>query len=189
MKYDIILADPPWNFRTWSDKGRDRSPDYPVMSLKDIKALPVGDIASDNCALFIWGTNPMLPDVLDVIKAWGFTYKTKAFCWVKTTGNARYHMGLGYWTRANPEDCWLATRGKPIRLSKAVRQLVVYRVGEHSRKPLIINDRIEDLLGKLPRVELFARRRRTGWLSLGYDIDGKDIRLSLQELIDGTAIR
>ena len=186
MKFDIVLADPPWEFETWSDKGRGRSPNYPLMDLKDIMELPVSDITSDNCILFLWGVNPMLRSLINVMEAWGFTYKTKAFCWVKKNKVAdTAFMGLGYWTRANPEDCWLGTKGSPVRVSKSVKQLVVTRLKEHSEKPLIVKKRIVQLMGDLPRIELFASEVTAGWEALGYDIDGRDIRESIHDFISG----
>ena len=134
-KFDVIYADPPWTFRTWSNEGKDRSPEkhYDCMSLADIRALPVSDIAAENCALFLWVTDPLLPEGLKLMEAWGFKFKTIAFVWAKLNKSAPptlwterdFFTGLGYWTRANPELCLLGTRGKPKRVSKSVRRLVV----------------------------------------------------------------
>jgi N6-adenosine-specific RNA methylase IME4 len=177
--YGAILADPPWRFATWSDKGRGRCPDgmssgqfrhYETMTLDAIKALPVADVAAQDCALFLWVTEPMLEHGLAVGKAWGFTYKTKAFCWAKRTKHGKWHIGTGHWTRANPEDCLLFTRGKPKRLSCAVRELIEAPVREHSRKPDEIYDRIEALVAG-PYLELFARTRRDGWAQWGNQAD------------------
>ncbi len=118
----------------------------------------------------MWAVDPMLPEALEVIKAWGFKYKTVGFTWAKQNKNdLGMFTGLGYWTRANPEMCLLATKGKPKRISKSVRQLVIDKRQEHSRKPDVIYDRIEQLLDG-PYVELFARRERTGWDSWGNQI-------------------
>lgn len=180
-KYQIIYADPPWSFKTYSDKGKDRSAEkhYLVMKLDDIKALNVASIAADNCILFFWATYPNLLDAIDVINAWGFTYKSVSFTWVKTTKNDKWHIGCGYWTRANPEICLLATRGHPKRISKSVRNLVVSPVRKHSQKPDEVRDRIVQLMGDIPRIELFAREKVAGWDSIGMDIDGSDIRTVL----------
>jgi N6-adenosine-specific RNA methylase IME4 len=136
-RYGAILADPPWQFRTYNAKGRNRCPDwrphknasarhYEVMSLDDIKVLPVAQVAADDCMLFMWATWPTLLDAFDAITAWGFTYKTCGFLWAKQNRSGiGWHMGCGYYTRANTEPCLLATRGRPKRLSKAVRQLIV----------------------------------------------------------------
>jgi N6-adenosine-specific RNA methylase IME4 len=131
-----------------------------------LAALPIADLAADDCALFLWATDPLLPSAIDLIKAWGFEYKTVGFYWVKLNSaakhNADYFTGLGYWTRANPEPCLLATRGKPSRRSKAVRRLVVDRRREHSRKPDAVREQIEELI-EGPYLELFARETKSGW--------------------------
>jgi N6-adenosine-specific RNA methylase IME4 len=175
--YNVIYADPPWTFQTWSDNGKDRSPEkhYDCMSLADVRALPVQDIAAEDCALFLWVTDPLLPEAFKLIEAWGFTYKTVAFNWAKLNKSAppllfavrHFHTGMGYWTRANPELCLLATKGKPKRVSKAVRRLVIEPRREHSRKPDEVADRIVHLMGDVPRVELFARQSRRGWTTWG----------------------
>ena len=180
-KFDVIYADPPWTFRTWSNEGKDRSPEkhYDCMSLADIRALPVSDIAADNCALFLWVTDPLLPEGLKLMEAWGFKFKTIAFVWAKLNKSAPptlwterdFFTGLGYWTRANPELCLLGTRGKPKRVSKSVRRLVVSPRREHSRKPDEIAEKIDDLMGRdTSKIELFARTGRTGWTTWGNDV-------------------
>ena len=126
--YGAILADPPWRFATYSQKGKGRSAEayYDCMALSDIEALPLTGWAAPDCALFLWATDPLLPQALKVIAAWGFVYKTVAFTWVKTTKDGTgFPIGCGYWTRANPELCILATKGRPQRLSRSVPQLIV----------------------------------------------------------------
>lgn len=172
-KYDIIYADPAWNFKSWSDKGNDRSPlqHYSCMSISDICNLPIHDITNDDCVLFIWVIDPLLNKAFEVIKSWGFTYKTVAFTWVKENKKSSgYFTGLGYWTRGNPEMCLLATKGKPKRVSKSVRQLVIDARREHSRKPDRIRDDIVTLMGDKPRIELFARQKIEGWDSWGNEV-------------------
>ena len=173
LKYNVIYADPPWSFKTYSDKGKDRSPEkhYSVMSFKDICNMPVGNIARDNSVLLMWAIDPLLDKAFEVIKAWGFTYKTVAFTWAKLNKtNPSFFTGLGYWTRGNPEMCLLATKGKPQRLSKSVPQLVVDKRREHSRKPDIMYQHIENLL-EGPYIELFARQKRSGWDSWGNEVN------------------
>ena len=165
-KYHIIYADPPWTFRTWSDKGKGKSAEqhYDCMSMEDIKNLPVKEICEKDCVLFIWVTYPKLLAGLETINAWGFTYKTCAFSWVKQNKKSDgLYMGMGYWTRANNEICLLATKGNPKRVSASVRQIVLERVREHSQKPDCVRDRIVELCGDLPRIELFARQKTKGW--------------------------
>ena len=137
-KYKIIYADPAWYFKSWSRKGNERSATqhYDCMSIDDICNLPVSSISDDDCVLLIWVIDPMLPEALEVIKAWGFKYKTVAFTWVKENKSEGYFTGLGYWTRANPEMCLLATKGKPKRISKSVKQLVIDKRREHSRNQI-----------------------------------------------------
>jgi len=172
-KYSVIYADPPWSFKTYSNKGKDRSPEkhYNVMNFKDICNLPVNKIANDNSVLLMWVIDPLLDKAFEVINAWGFKYKTVGFTWAKTNRKSEgYFTGLGYWTRGNPEMCLLATKGKPKRLSKSVPQLVVEQRREHSRKPDIMYNHIENLL-EGPYIELFARTQRNGWDSWGNQID------------------
>jgi len=117
--YRVIYADPPWTFRTYSRKGKGRSAEayYDCMSVADVKAVPVADWAADDCVLLLWTTDPLLPTAFDVIRAWGFTYKTIGFYWAKLNKSAAgpvyteasFFAGLGFWTRANPELCLLAT--------------------------------------------------------------------------------
>jgi len=180
-KYQIILADPPWKFKVWCfGTGRGRLPDdhYPTMALDDICSLPVRDIADKNCILFLWTTFPKLQESFHVIESWGFIYKSAGFVWVKTNKSGSYWMGLGYWARGNPEVCLLATKGHPHRVSKAVPQLVVTPRGKHSVKPDEVRDRIVQLMGDLPRIELFARQRVEGWDCWGNEVES-DIDLGV----------
>jgi len=176
-KYQIIYADPPWSFKTYSDKGMGRAPKYKVMTKNDIQKLPIGSIADDNCVLFLWVTFPCLEEGLELIKAWGFTYKTCAFTWVKRNKIApSWFWGLGYWTRANSELCLLATKGNPKRVDKGVHQVVDTPIEKHSKKPDCVRDRILRLMGDLPRIELFARQKVEGWDSWGNEVES-DINL------------
>ena len=165
-KYNIIYCDPAWYFKTYSNKGNKRSAlqHYNCLNINDIYNLPVHTISDNDCILLIWVIDPMLPEAIETIKRWGFKYKTVAFTWVKENKKSDgYFTGLGYWTRANPEMCLLATKGKPKRLSKAVKQLIISKRQEHSKKPDEIRDRIIQLCGDLPRIELFARQKVKGW--------------------------
>ena len=172
-QYGVIYADPPWSFKTYSDKGKGRSPEqhYNVLSLTDISLLPVSNIAKPDAVLLMWVIDPLLDKAFEVINAWGFKYKTVAFTWAKTNKTKPgFFTGLGYWTRGNPEMCLLATKGKPKRLSKSVPQLVVEQRREHSRKPDIMYSHIENLL-EGPYIELFARTKRPGWDAWGNQVD------------------
>lgn len=173
-KYNIILADPPWAYRVWSKKGMGRSAEnhYPTMHLENIKALPVADLAAENCALFLWATFPQLEDAFSVIREWGFTYKTVAFVWIKQNKKQpSLFWGLGYWTRANAEICLLATKGSPKRQSASVHQVILSPVEQHSKKPDEVRERIISLMGDVPRVELFARQQAPGWDVWGNEVE------------------
>ena len=171
-KYSIIYADPPWTYRDKALAGkRGACCKYPVMTLDDICALPVETITCKNCYLFLWVTMPKLNECWKVITAWGFTYKTCAFVWVKTNKiKPTLFWGMGRWTRANAELCLLATKGKPKRMSATVHSVVISPVREHSRKPDEIKNKIVTLCGNLPRIELFARQHTKGWDCWGNEI-------------------
>jgi N6-adenosine-specific RNA methylase IME4 len=186
--FKAIYADPPWRFATWNKatavKRRASGTNvcaavhYDTMSTADILALPVADLAADDCCLFMWISWPMLPDALALMEAWGFQYKTCAFDWVKARNTQPDFfedeipalMGMGYWTRANSEVCLLGTRGKPKRLNADVRQAIIEPRREHSRKPDCVPSRIERLV-EGPYLELFARTQRPGWTVWGNQTD------------------
>jgi len=181
-KYNVIYSDPPWRFAAGGD--RNATNHYNCMKINDICALPVADWAADDCALFMWVTFPTLHQSFQVMDAWGFEYKTCAFAWVKSKksldvnqpaffpdDNLDSFMGLGYWTRANVELCLLATKGKPKRESRSVRQVVFEPIREHSRKPDCIRERIIELCGDVPRMEMFARQTTPGWDVFGNQTD------------------
>lgn len=179
-KYKVIYADPPWQFKTYSKKGLGKSADkhYPTMSLEDIKALPVSKLADKDCALFMWTTIPFLRQSFDVMESWGFEYKTVTFVWIKRNRKSDgLFWGTGYWTRANSEICMLATRGNPKRESASVHQVIISHVEEHSKKPQEARNRIEKLMGDVPKIELFARQRVDGWNAWGNEVDC-DVRLN-----------
>jgi N6-adenosine-specific RNA methylase IME4 len=197
MRYDLIYADPPWDFITRSAKGRDRSPDqhYPIMTQERILALPVFNIVQPNSILLLWCTPPTLKLGMQVMEAWGFTYKTVGFTWFKGQKNNpdTWAMGCGYYTRHNPEYCLLGTMGKGLtRLDRGVPALVeddpvceeiVAPRGEHSAKPLSVRSRIERLFGtEITRLEMFARTTCPGWDSIGLDITGNDIAVDIQKI-------
>lgn len=173
-KYNIIYADPPWTFKTYSQKGKEKKSaecHYRCMKKEDIQQLPIQNIAAEDCVLLLWVTFPCLEEGLELIKKWGFTYKTCGFTWVKRNKKSdSWFWGLGYWTRANSEVCLLATKGKPKRVSKGVHQVCDARIMEHSKKPSEIRDRIVQLCGDLPRIELFARQHAEGWDCWGDEV-------------------
>jgi N6-adenosine-specific RNA methylase IME4 len=173
-KYQIIYADPPYHYQNWENKTASRwvGNKYPTMKFDDICKLPIQDICDKNCVLFLWVTPPCLMEAIKVISAWGFTYKTKAFCWIKKNKKTdSVFWGMGYWTRSNTEDCLLATKGITKRINAGVHQIIETPIREHSRKPDEVRNGIVQLLGDLPRIELFARPPiPEGWDAWGNEI-------------------
>lgn len=142
------------------------------MSMEEIGNLPVERIADKNCVLFLWATFPQLDVALAVIQAWGFQYKTVAFVWLKQTRvSHQWFFGMGNWTRSNAEICLLATRGKPKRQSASVHQFIISPIQSHSQKPGTAREKIVELLGNLPRIELFARQKADGWDVWGNEVE------------------
>jgi len=178
-RYNILYADPPWRFRVWNrDTGCGRSADshYRTMILEEIKALPVGNIVDKDCTLFLWATCPMIPEALEVMQSWGFSYKTIAFVWVKRNKKApTWFTGMGYWTRANAEVILLGTKGNPKRVNKNVHQIIDEPIRRHSQKPDITRKKIVDLMGDLPRIELFARLKDDTEYTEGWDFWGDEV--------------
>lgn len=176
--YGAILADPPWPFATWSHKGQGRSGEahYNTMSHVDIESLPVKEIAGEDSVLFLWIVQTQIPQAVQLVEAWGFTLKSLAFLWVKGDALPMFpedvvtQMGMGKWTRAETEQCWLATRGTPKRLHADVRQVIDERRRQHSRKPDCVHSRVQRLVGG-PYLELFARAPRTGWTTWGNEVN------------------
>lgn len=173
MTYKLIYADPPWNFKVRSEKGKGRSPKYRTTDVSELAKLDIQSIADKDSALAMWVTDPMIPQGLELMKAWGFTFKTVLFYWVKLNKSEQdYFMGTGYYTRANPEQCWIGTMGKGLkRINAAIPRLLVKSVEEHSKKPHSIRLRLEALYGNIPRVELFAREKPKGWDAWGDEVE------------------
>ena len=180
QKYNIIYADPPWAYR---DK-RDKHPrlcggalvHYNTMGLEEIKKLPINQITADNCMLFLWATFPCIQESLDVIKSWGFKYKTLGFSWIKTNkNNGKPFFGIGYYTKSNCEVCLIGVKGKPIKISNSISSVIMSPREGHSKKPDIIRNKIVELCGDIPRIELFAREKADGW-----DVFGNQVENSIQ---------
>lgn len=180
--FGAIAADPAWHFAARGPRGEGRSAGqhYGTQRLDEIMALPIGDLAASDAVLFLWvmDWDEDLAMARSIINAWGFVHKTTAFTWAKLNPSGEgYHMGQGYWTRANPEICLLATRGTPKRLNADVRQLIVTPVMEHSRKPDEAYEGIRRLVGG-PYLELNARRPRDNWTVWGNEIPRADFDAS-----------
>ena len=175
-KYNIIYADPPWDYGNTKNKdGRfygmaDKH--YKCMKVTDICNLPVSQIASSNSYLFMWTTSPFLEKSFDVIKSWGFRYCTVAFVWIKMKNDMSDVRGdgLGKYTISNAEYCIIAKNGKYWRNSKSVKQIVQAPKTIHSQKPDEVRNRIVELCGDLPRIELFARQEADGWDCWGNEV-------------------
>lgn len=181
-KCPIIYADPPWRYEQKSLSGAAEH-HYPTMDVEEICSLDVAGIAAKDSVLFLWATFPNLSEALKVIKAWGFQYKTVAFVWVKQNRSGRgWFFGLGFWTRGNAEICLLATKGKPQRRSRCVHQLIISPVRGHSEKPDEARDKIVELMGDVPRVELFAREKVEGWDVWGNEVESDFELESIEEV-------
>lgn len=171
QKYQLIYADPPWQYRDKCNSGdRGASHKYPVMNLRDICKLPVDQIADDSCLLAMWWVPPMPVEALEVVKAWGFRFMTmKGFTWHKTNKNqGDSAMGMGHMTRSNSEDMLFAVKGKlPKRINAGIIQHVTAPRMKHSQKPDIFRQLLVELLGDVPRIELFAREKVEGWHTWG----------------------
>ena len=166
-----IYADPPWRYSAKKVQGAAEN-HYPTMSIDELCALPVAELAAKDSALFMWATFPQLPEALRLIRAWGFTYKSVAFVWLKKNRRAdSWFYGLGFWTRANAEICLLATKGHPKRQAADIHQFIISPIEAHSKKPDETRDKIVALMGDLPRVELFARQTSPGWDVWGNEVE------------------
>lgn len=170
-KYNVIYADPPWNYpltgSTTNARGLAKQ-HYDIMTLESICNLPIKDLTMDNTILFMWATFPMINEALTVIKEWGFEYKTAAFVWVKKNRKSEsLFWGMGAYTRANAEICLLAiskkTKAKQLVKRHDIHQIIMSPIAEHSKKPDIVREKIVQLLGDMPRIELFARQSFPGW--------------------------
>lgn len=176
-KYQIIYADPPWSYNDkMSGHSFSLDHEYQTQSKNWIANLNVGGLADKNCTLFMWAVSPQLPEALEVIKAWGFKYITVAFCWSKHTINKKKVSNLGRWTMGNIELCLLGRKGKPQRICKNIKQLVEAERTKHSKKPEEVRKRIVELMGDIPRIELFARQKTKGWDVWGNEVES-DINL------------
>jgi N6-adenosine-specific RNA methylase IME4 len=169
--FGVILADPPWAFKTWSGKHatphRTANDHYVTRKVSALAELPVLASAARDCVLFMWTVDSHIDEAIELGKAWGFKFKTRAFTWRKLTKDrSRARISMGYWTRKQTEICLLFTRGAPKRLSKGVREIIDAPIREHSRKPDEQYERIEALVAG-PYLELFARQTRDGWESWG----------------------
>ena len=171
-KYKVIYADPPWHYGSKSavnnSSGSEIKPlkdQYTTTKTKDLCNMDVKSICEDESVLFMWVTDSHLPDALEIIKAWGFKYKTIAFNWVKTTSKGNYCKNVAPWTMKSSEICLIATRGAMTKhkIKNNVESLVFSERTKHSKKPDEVRERITDLFGDVSRLEMFARTSASGW--------------------------
>lgn len=161
-KFPLILADPPWRYDYSISESRKIENQYPTMTLDDICTLPVQNVTGDDCVLFLWATSPKLQEAMEVIDAWGFTYKT---CAVWDKGK----IGMGYYFRQQHELLLVAAKGNlPVPLPEdRVSSVISAPRGKHSEKPVEVYEIIERMYPDLPKLELFSRKEREGWKAWG----------------------
>lgn len=179
-RYKIIYLDPPWQHRDQANAGeRGAVYKYPVMNVRELSQFPLQELAHRDCLLAMWWVGPMPGEALEVVEAWGFKLRTSVgFTWIKSTVNGKDHFGMGNWTRANCESVLFATRGKPKRISASVRQIVRAPVRKHSQKPEEVRDRLVQLMGRVARIELFARYHEA---PAGWDVWGDDVTSTVKK--------
>ena len=179
-KYNIIYADPPWKYGSKSkvndSSGKEikkLSAHYNTMNTNDIKNLKVKNITADDCACFLWCTDSHLKEGIEVLEAWGFKYKTIAFNWIKKTNKGNTYYNVAPWTLKSSEICLFGTKGAMTKYKKnnSVKQLIEAERTRHSKKPVEAIERIEDLFGDIPRLEMFCRYPREGWAVWGNECD------------------
>lgn len=178
-KYKIIYADPPWKY-VQDKKSKDfravTSEHYETMTTEELCKLPVDKICKDSAILFMWATFPTIQEAFKVMKSWGFEYKTCGFLWIKKTKKSNVNAwGMGFYTRSNAEICLIGikkkSKAKDLIKSHAVHQIVESVRLRHSEKPPEVRDKIIELCGNEPRIELFAREKKKGWDVWGNEIN------------------
>ena len=174
-KYNIIYADPPWKYNSRANHktrfGGGAEGHYSLMTMEEIKRVPIAQLADDNCVLFLWTTFPYLEEQIKLFKHWGFKYKTLGFSWIKQNPkNRQLFFGVGYYAKSNCECCLMGIKGKMKPVSNKVSSAILSPRQEHSRKPNEARERIVELFGNLPRIELFARQQVEGWDCWGNEV-------------------
>jgi len=149
---------------------------YPTMKIDEMCSLPIKNLADEDCVLFMWWVASQPEEAIKLVKSWGFEIKTMTgFNWIKTTVLEKLFFGMGFWTRAGSECCLIATKGKPKRIDASVRSVIMAQNEKHSRKPNIFRLKIIQLMGDLPRLELFARQKLEG-----FDVWGNELENSIE---------
>lgn len=187
-KYNIIYADPPWKYVQDKKSNNFRavtSQYYETLTTEQLCSMNVKDIIGDSCILFMWATFPTIQEAFKVMKAWGFEYKTCGFVWIKKTKKSNKNAwGMGFYTRSNAEVCLIGiskkSKAQDLIKSHGVHQIIESVRLRHSEKPKEAREKIIELCGNLPRIELFARERIKGWDSWGNEIKC-DIKLNINK--------
>lgn len=175
-KYNIIYADPPWKYNSRNNVntrfGGGVFNKYNLMTMEEIKSLPISNLAEENCVLFLWCTFPYLDEQIKLFDYWGFRYRTLGFSWIKTNPkNGKPFFGVGYYAKSNCEICLMGMKGQLKPISNKVSSVIISPRREHSKKPDEVRNKIVELFGDLPRIELFAREKVEGWTSWGNEIE------------------
>ena len=175
-KYNIIYSDPPWKYNSRNNIntrfGGGVFNKYSLMTMEEIKSLPISNLAEENCVLFLWCTFPYLDEQIKLFDYWGFRYRTLGFSWIKTNSkNGKPFFGVGYYAKSNCEICLMGMKGQLKPISNKVSSVIISPRREHSKKPDEVRNKIVELFGDLPRIELFAREKVEGWASWGNEIE------------------
>lgn len=171
-KYKVIYADPPWSYDNKASEGAAED-EYKTMTIDQLCAMPVSELAAEDCALFMWMVHPNIEDGFKVMRAWGFVPKTIGFDWAKQNRSGiGWFFGIGNYTKSNTEPCYLGVKGNVAKMvaSDKVSSLVVAPLTKHSRKPDEVRRRIVQVFGDVPRIELFARMKAYGWDAWGNEV-------------------
>lgn len=176
-KYNIILADPPWEYSDKATSGACNN-HYNTLSYDELKKLKVTNISDKDCFLLMWVTFPQMEIAMKLFNDWGFKYKTILFLWIKTTNDGKYHYSIGNYTRSNSEVLLLGRKGKLPILYKNYSQLIFSKRRKHSQKPDVIYTNIERMFGDVKKIELFSRNHREGW-----DVWGNEIPKEKQKIL------
>ena len=185
-KYKLIYPDNPWDYEgTNRIKKLSIVPSYPTMPFNELAELPIDAIAAENCVLAMWATGPFMEQAIKLMGIWGFKFVTVLFIWIKTNKHEHtLNYKPAFWTMPNAEYLLFGKKGKPQRVREDIKQVVYAPIGRHSAKPNIFRKHLVNLFGDVSRIELFARERFAGWDAVGNEIDGKDIRVALNEIIN-----
>ncbi len=186
-KYSIIYMDPPWKYNSRANNNTrfrgGAGNHYNLMTMEEIRKLPINNLANENCALFLWVTFPMLDEQIKLFKEWKFDYKTLGFSWIKLNSkNLQPFFGVGYYTKSNCEVCLLGVKGRMKPVTNKISSVILSPRREHSRKPDEVRNKIVELFGELPRIELFAREKVKGWDAWGDEISSD---INIEDYKDG----